>query len=151
MTLYLFIGPKKVQQFDPRVTQASGIEVIHTPYAAPHANAICERIVGSWRWECLDHVLVIGVLRLIRTQKECVSYFNQARPHQGIAQRIPAPIVSPPGEPQAVKVIAFLAAGSQLDAGTSPCVHAPSMRRHILPFGFLSRSSAGRRGSRTLS
>jgi putative transposase len=83
-----------------RVAQASGIEVIHTPYAAPRANAICERFVGSLRRECLDHVLVFGVLPLIRIQKEYVSYFNQARPHQGITQRTPEPMVSPPGEPK---------------------------------------------------
>jgi putative transposase len=29
-----------------RVAQASGIEVIRTPYAAPRANAICQRFVG---------------------------------------------------------------------------------------------------------
>jgi hypothetical protein len=64
-----------------RVVQASGIEVIHTPYAAPRANAICERFVGSLRRECLDHMLVIGELQLIRILKEYGTYFNQARPH----------------------------------------------------------------------
>ena len=91
-----------------RVAETSGMEVIHTPYEAPRANAICERFVGSLRRECLDHVLVIGVPQLIRLLKEYVSYFNQARPHQGIAQQLPAPRVSPPGEPKAGKVIAFL-------------------------------------------
>jgi putative transposase len=81
--------------------------VIHTPYEAPRANAICERLVGSLRRECLDHVLVIGVRPLIRILKEFVSYFNEARPHQGITQRIPAPRASPPGEPNAGKVIVF--------------------------------------------
>ena len=90
-----------------RVAQASGIEVIHTPYEAPRANAICERFVGSLRRECLDHMLVIGELQLIRVLKEYVSYFNPARPHQGIAQRIPAPRVPPPGEPKTSKVIAY--------------------------------------------
>jgi Integrase core domain len=54
---------------------------IHTPYAAPRANPICERLVGSLRRECLDHVLVIGVLQLSRILKEYVPHFNQARPH----------------------------------------------------------------------
>jgi transposase InsO family protein len=90
-----------------RVAQASGIEVIHTPFEAPRANAICERFVGSLRRECLDHVLVIGGLYLIRILKEYVTYFDQARPHQGIGQRIPAPRVSLPGEVNARKVMAF--------------------------------------------
>jgi hypothetical protein len=90
-----------------RVAQASGVEVIHTPYEAPRSNAICERFVGSLRRERLDHRLVIGVLQLIRIQKEYVSDFNQARPRRGLAQRIPEPMLSPPGGPKVGKVIAF--------------------------------------------
>jgi putative transposase len=89
------------------VAKASGIEVIHTPYEAPGANANCERFMGSLRRECLDHMLVIGELQLIRILKEYVSYFNEARPHQGIAQQIPKPMVSPAGEPKDGKVIGF--------------------------------------------
>jgi putative transposase len=97
------------QKFGPMfewVAQASGIEVIHTPYEAPRANAICERFVGSLRRECLDHMLVIGELQLIRVLQEYVSYFNPARPHQGITQRIPAPRVPPPGTSKTSRVIA---------------------------------------------
>ena len=89
-----------------RVAQASDIEVIHTPYAAPRANAICERFVGSLRRDCLDHMLVIGERQVIRVLKEYVSYFNPARSHQGTAQRIPAPRVPPPGTPKTSRVIA---------------------------------------------
>ena len=63
--------------------------------------------MGSLRRECLDHVLVIGVLPLIRILKEYVSYFNQAPPHQGKAQRIPETMVPPPGKPKARKVMVF--------------------------------------------
>jgi transposase InsO family protein len=63
------------------VTQASGIEVIHAPYAAPRANATCERFIGSLRRECLDQVLEMGALQLTRILKEYIAYFNQARPH----------------------------------------------------------------------
>ena len=61
---------KKYGPMFERVAQASGIEVIHTPYEAPRANAICERFVGSLRRECLDHMLVIGERQLIRVLKE---------------------------------------------------------------------------------
>jgi transposase InsO family protein len=80
------------------LAKASGIEVIHTPYEAPRANALCERFVGSLRRECLDHVLVLGVLQVMRILKEYVAYFNHARPHQGIGQRIPEATPSPPGK-----------------------------------------------------
>jgi putative transposase len=89
------------------VAKASGIKVIHISYAAPHAPAICERFARSLRRKGLDHVLVISALTLIGILKEYVSYFNQARSHQAIGQRIPEQLVSPPGEPKAAKVIAF--------------------------------------------
>jgi putative transposase len=72
-----------------RLAQASGIEVLPTPYKAPRANASCERFVGSVRRECLDHVLIIGEKHLHRVVKEYVEFYNSARPHQGIGQTIP--------------------------------------------------------------
>ncbi len=81
--------------------------MIHSPYEAPRANAICERLVGSLRQERLEHKLVIGVPQLIWILKEYVSYFDRARPHQGIAQRIPELVRSPPGELMAGRGMAF--------------------------------------------
>jgi transposase InsO family protein len=68
---------------------ASQIDVLKTPYRAPQANAICERFLGSLRRECLDHVLILSERHLHRVVKEYKEYFNYARPHQGIEQRIP--------------------------------------------------------------
>lgn len=90
-----------------RITETTGIEVIHTPYQAPLANAICERFVGSVRRECLDHVLVLGVCQLVRILRDYVQYFNQARPHQGIEQRIPDATPASAGVPRSGKVIVF--------------------------------------------
>jgi putative transposase len=81
---------RKYGQMYERVAKASGIEVIHTPYAAPRANAICGRFVGSLPRECLDHRLVIGEPQFVRTLIDYIAYFNDARRRQGIAQRIPA-------------------------------------------------------------
>lgn len=40
----------------------SGIEVLRTPVQAPRANAICERLMGSVRRECLDHIMILSKL-----------------------------------------------------------------------------------------
>src|SRR3712207_9592942 len=64
-------------------------ELLRTPLQAPRANAICERLLGSVRRECLDHILVVSEVHLRRVLSAYGKYFNRSRPHQGIAQRIP--------------------------------------------------------------
>ncbi len=71
------------------IAVGTGIEVLGTPYGAPRANAICERFLGSVRCECLDHLLILSERHLHRVMSEYQEYFNHARPHQGIGQRIP--------------------------------------------------------------
>jgi putative transposase len=81
-----------IARLDPvraRVAATSCIKVLKTPYHAPRANAICERFLESvWR-ECLDHVLILHEKQLPRVLHAYVTYFNQARPHQGIRQQVP--------------------------------------------------------------
>ncbi len=72
-----------------KVANASGIEILRTPFRAPRANAFCERFLGSVRRECLNHLLVLGERQLHSAIKEYVQYYNSARPHQGIGQAIP--------------------------------------------------------------
>src|SRR5258707_1106959 len=74
-----------------RVATTSAIEILKTPYHAPRANAICERFLRSVRQECLDHVLIFHERQLQRVLNRYVTYFNHARPHQGIHQQIPEP------------------------------------------------------------
>jgi transposase InsO family protein len=78
-----------------RVARASGIRIIRTPVRTPRANAIIERFFGSVRRECLDHILILGERHLHEVLSEYTRYFNQARPHQGIRQAIPAPAAGP--------------------------------------------------------
>lgn len=72
-----------------RVAATSGIEMLTTPYHAPRANAICERFLGSVRRECLDYLLILHEKQLYRVLHAYVTYFNRARPHQGIQQQVP--------------------------------------------------------------
>ncbi len=81
-------------KYGPRfdtVAAGSGITVLRTPIRAPRANAICERLIGSVRRECLDHILLVSEAHLRRVLNEYAQYFNQSRPHQGIDQRVPEP------------------------------------------------------------
>jgi transposase InsO family protein len=79
-----------------RVARGTGIEVLKTPYRAPRANAICEWFLGSLRRECLDHLLILNERHLYRGVGEYKEYFNHARPHQGVEQRIPCQPEAPP-------------------------------------------------------
>ncbi len=72
-----------------RVAEEAGVRVIKTAIRAPNMNPVAERFVGSLRREALDHVLLLGVKDLDRIACEYTRYFNGARPHQGIEQRIP--------------------------------------------------------------
>ena len=52
-------------------------------------NAICERLVGTLRRELLDRVLILGEAHLRIVLAEYQTHYTTARPHQGIAQRVP--------------------------------------------------------------
>jgi putative transposase len=71
------------------VAAGTRVEVLRTPFMAPRANAICERLLGSVRRECLDHIIILSEAHLWRVLSEYVTYFNRARPHQGIHQQLP--------------------------------------------------------------
>jgi putative transposase len=53
-------------------------------------NAICERLVGTLCREVLDRTLVLGEAHLRAVLTEYQHHYNTARPHQCIAQRVPA-------------------------------------------------------------
>ena len=71
------------------VAKGVGIRVIKIAARAPDMNAVAERFVGNARREILDHVIVLDDQHLGRLVAQYKAYFNEARPHQGIGQRIP--------------------------------------------------------------
>jgi transposase InsO family protein len=81
-------GPDFTAAFDA-VFQADGTRILRTAVQAPRMNAICERHVGTLRRELLDRVLILGEAHLRAVLTEYQVHYNMARPHQGIAQRVP--------------------------------------------------------------
>jgi len=84
---------KKFTDAFDTVFRSEGIDVIRTPYRAPNANAYSERWIRSVREECLDKLLIINQAHLRRVMREYIEFFNTARPHQGLDQRIPVPMI----------------------------------------------------------
>jgi putative transposase len=82
---------KKYGEHFAKVAAGASIDVLKTPFGAPKANSICERFIGSVRRECLDHVLICGEAHLGRVLAAYLDFFNTARPHQGLQQRVPLP------------------------------------------------------------
>ncbi|MFH2008202.1 MAG: integrase core domain-containing protein, partial [bacterium] len=76
-------------EFDA-LAQHTGIKLVHTAVGAPLMNSICERVIGSVRRECLDHVIILSEAGMRRLVLEYVRYFNEFRPHQGLGQQLPA-------------------------------------------------------------
>jgi putative transposase len=81
-------GSNFTRSFDA-VFQATGGRILRTAVEAPRMNATCERLVGTLRRELLDRVLILGERHLRSVLTEYQVHYNTARPHQGIAQRVP--------------------------------------------------------------
>jgi putative transposase len=87
-------GSNFTASFDA-VFQAVGTRILRAAVQAPRMNAICERLVGTLRRELLDRMLILGEAHLRSVLAEYQVHYNMARPHQGIAQRVPTAATSP--------------------------------------------------------
>src|ERR1700745_1374695 len=47
--------------------------------AAPWQNGFAERMIGSIRRECVDHIIVLGEVHLRRVLKSYADYYNRFR------------------------------------------------------------------------
>jgi putative transposase len=71
------------------IFRSEGVEVVRTPIAAPRANAIAERFVGTARRECLDWLLISGRRHLERVLRVFVDHYNGHRPHRALGLGAP--------------------------------------------------------------
>lgn len=75
-----------------------GIEETLTAPRSPWQNPFVERVIGSIRRECLDHVIVLNERHLRRILRSYVDYYNCSRTHLSLDRNAPEPReVEPPG------------------------------------------------------
>jgi transposase InsO family protein len=79
--------------------KALGINTVLTPVRAPRANAIAERVIGSLRRECLDHLIPLDERHLHTVLAEYAAYYNTERPHRTLRMETPRPQARPRAGP----------------------------------------------------
>jgi putative transposase len=74
---------KFTASFD-EVFRSSGLEVIRTPFRAPQANGVAERLVRTVRSGCLDWLLILNEQHLERALTVFADHYNGHRPLGGV-------------------------------------------------------------------
>ena len=82
------------KRLDESIARLSMV-VLKSPYQSPKANAICERVIGTIRRECLDWVIPLSEAHLRLILKWWVSHYNRGRPHMSLAPGVPDPPATP--------------------------------------------------------
>jgi putative transposase len=83
-------------EFSRRV-DGVGIEQVPISAHSPWQNPYVERVIGSIRRECLDHVIVLGQKHLRRALRDYFEYYHSSRTHLGLAKGCPvARSIEPP-------------------------------------------------------
>ena len=74
-----------------RILEVLGVEEVVTAARSPWQNAYAERLIGSLRRECLDHIVVLGEIHLLRILAGYFEYYNRARCHLSLVGDAPEP------------------------------------------------------------
>ena len=74
-----------------------GIESVQTAWKSPWQNPYCERLIGSIRRDCLDHVIIRNEADLLRKLRDYFRYYHTVRAHLSLDLNAPVPrLVEPP-------------------------------------------------------
>ncbi|MEU7856403.1 integrase core domain-containing protein [Nonomuraea sp. NPDC049141] len=71
------------------VFETERLRIITTLPRTPRMNAICERVIGTLRRECLDHLLIYGERHLRHVPACYEPHYNHHRPHRAREPRPP--------------------------------------------------------------
>ena len=70
---------------------ALNIRQILTAYRSPWQNGYVERLIGSIRRECLDHLIIVSESHLRGILQRYIRYYNTQRTHLGVSKDSPEP------------------------------------------------------------
>ena len=68
-----------------------GLREVVNAKQAPWQNPFCERVIGSIRRECTDHIIALGEHHLCGLLRQYAEYYNRARCHLSLDGNAPEP------------------------------------------------------------
>ena len=71
-----------------RIASLGITEVVSSP-RSPWQNPYVERVIGSIRRECLDHVIILNDRHLRRMLRAYLAYYHRSRTHLGLSKDAP--------------------------------------------------------------
>ena len=83
-----------------------GIEQVITAFRSPWQNPFVERVIGSIRRSCLDHVIVLNTAHLKKILSSYIKYYHKDRTHLGLEKDTPLERPIQP-KPEKGKIIAL--------------------------------------------
>jgi transposase InsO family protein len=87
--LFCFVLAALASPFKSKLRLEAENAVLPIAPASPWQNGFAERLIGSIRRECLDHVIVLGELHLRRILKSYADYYNCDRTHRSLDKDAP--------------------------------------------------------------
>ena len=82
-----------------------GIEQVVIAYRSPWQSAYVERLIGSIRRDCLDHVIVTSESHLRRILTSYFAYYHESRTHLSLDRNAPVPReVEPPSNGRVIAI-----------------------------------------------
>jgi putative transposase len=120
------------------MTRDMGMDEVLTAPRSPWQNPFAERLVGSIRPECLDHVIVWNERSLRQTLHSYFAYYQRSRTHLALGKGAPeSRAVEPPEQGRVVAI-------PQVGDYTTDTSDAPLSRNKPVAstFAFLNGNSA---------
>jgi putative transposase len=86
-------------------TAGMNTQAVRTAPHSPWQNAYVERVIGSIRRQCFDHVIVMNAAGLHRMITNYVAYYMRSRTHLALGKH--TPITRPVTSPSASRIVAI--------------------------------------------
>ncbi len=74
-----------------RTMSILGINPVISARKSPWQNPFAERVIGSIRRECTDHIIPLGERHLARVLRLYAIYYNESRTHLALNRNSPLP------------------------------------------------------------